>query len=332
MMRRLIETIALVYSREADSLTANGWQITRIAGGMNGLVFRAERDDSHPLAVKICQRDERRRADREYASMSALDRFGVDVVPKALYLAPEPEGLPGAVVVSEWLEGRALEAYPAPEDHATWEAVLESLAQVHSLTPQESKIGLLDAALSIREPGDLLREIHVQLGRLPEGKIGALDRRQLEHLLQIAEGRTPRPRWERPAPIGLIHCDPNARNLLECDGVIRLVDWENSGWGDPAFDIADLCANPMYGMAIPPDHQAWMRDTHSRLLDDPGLPERAELYARLLHVWWVMRNGRYLVEANNRFKGIELAPPEVALAQQAFVWERTCALFNINPG
>jgi thiamine kinase-like enzyme len=330
-MQKLLDSIAIIYKQEADTLEVNGWRIKRISGGMNGLVYRAERESGAPLAVKICQRDERNRAGRELAAMQAMNRAGLGICAQQIYYAPDPAGLPGEVVISEWLQGRVLEAYPAPHDHTTWEAIFESLAQVHSLTPEESRVGLLNAALCILEPEDILREIQVQLGRLPAGKIGNLERWRLEHLAQIAEEQTPLLRWEHPAQRRLIHCDPNARNMIEFEGTIRLVDWENSGWGDPAFDIADLCANPFYGMALPAAHHAWMQEEHSRLLDDPTLPERAAIYTRLLHVWWVMRNGRYLVEANTRLKGIQLSPPEVGLAQQTMIWERTCALFDINP-
>ena len=332
-MQKLLDSIAIMYQREADSLDINGWRIMRIGGGLNGLVYCAEREKGAPLAVKICQRDERNRAGREYASMRAMNEAGFTVAPKVLYLAPEPAGLPGAAVISEWIEGEALQTYPALEDRETWTAILESLAEVHALTPEESSVQLADAVLCILEPEDVLREIKNQLGRLPyvaDAKIGNLDRGQLEQLLAIATQQTQQPRWEHPVQKRLIHCDPNARNMLDHDGTIRLVDWENSGWGDPAFDIADLCANPFYGMLLPAEHHAWMWDAHSRLLDDPSLPERAALYTRLLHVWWVMRNGRYLVEANTRFKGIQLSPLEVALAQQAMIWERTCALFQIE--
>ena len=332
IMQKLLESVAILYQQEVNSLEVNGWRIMRISGGMNGLVYRAERENGEPLAVKICQRDERNRAGREYASMRAMEA-GFTVAPKVLYLAPEPAGLPGAAVISEWLAGEALEAYPAPENRAMWMAVLESLAQVHSLTPEDSSVQLADAVVCVLEPQDELREIHLQLARLPsvpDGKIGNLERRQLEHLVKIAEQQTPLLRWEHPVQRRLIHIDPNARNMIESRGTIRLVDWENSGWGDPAFDIADLCANPMYGMALPAEHDAWMREEHSRLLDDPTLPERAAVYTRLLHVWWVMRNGRYLVEANTRLKGVQLSPLEVGLAQQRFIWERTCALFQID--
>jgi thiamine kinase-like enzyme len=331
-MRNLLDSIALIYQQEAETLDVDGWKLSRIGGGMNGLVYRAERENGRPLAVKICQRDERHRARREYAAMTAMNAAGLDICPQQIYFAPEPAGLPGEAVISEWMEGRVLEAYPAPDDHATWEAVLESLAQVHSLTPEESRVGLLNAAFYVRQPEDMLREIHNQLGRLPEGKIGNLEREQLEPLVKAAEQQTPLLRWEHPVPTGLIHCDPNARNIIECDGMIRLVDWENSGWADPAFDIADLCANPFYGMGLPPEHHAWMRDTHSRLIGDPHLPERAALFTRLLHVWWVLRYGRYLTEANTRLKGVDRTPTDAILAQQAIIWERACGLFGIKAG
>ncbi len=330
-MQKLLDSIAVIHKQEADSLEINGWNITRIIGGMNGLVYRAERENGQPLAIKICQRDERNRAEHEYAAMQALDQAGCDIAPKVLYFAPEPAGLPGSVVISEWLPGHTLTAYPPPEDHPSWETLLESLAQAHSITPQESNVQLSNAALYLVEPEDVLREINLQLGRLPPGEIGALDHSQLENVVKVAS-QMPQLRWHHPVQVGLIHCDPNARNMIHFEGVIRLVDWENSGWGDPAFDIAVLCANPDYGMPLPPEHHAWMMDEHSRLLDDPHLPQRAALYTRLLHVWWLMRNGRYLTEANNRLKGVSYAPQPAILEQQAFIWQRTCSLFDLkNP-
>lgn len=326
-MQKLLDSIAVICQKELDTLEINGWHITRIFGGMNGLVYRAEREIGRPLAVKICQRDERNRARREFSAMQALNKAGYDVCPQGIYLAPEPVGLPGEAIISEWLLGEPLETYPPPQDRQTWEALLESLAQAHSLTPEESRVGLLNAALYLCQPEDVLREINLQLGRLPQGKIGALDRSQLEHVLKVAS-QIPLLRWNHPVQVGLVHCDANARNMILFDGEIRLVDWENSGWGDPAFDIADLCANPFYGMPLPVKHHAWMMDEHSRLLDDPHLPQRAALYTRLLHVWWLMRNGRYLTEANNRLKGIHFSPQDAILEQQAIIWERTCALFT----
>src|SRR5689334_8502279 len=118
-MQKLLDSIALIYQQEADSLDINGWQITRIGGGMNGLVFRAEREKGAPLAVKICQRDERNRAGRELAAMQAMNWAGLGVCPQQIYYAPDSAGLPGEVVIAEWLEGRVLDAYPASDDHAT---------------------------------------------------------------------------------------------------------------------------------------------------------------------------------------------------------------------
>jgi len=329
-MQKLLDSIAIIYQQDADTLEINGWHITRIVGGMNGLVYHAEREIGYPLAVKICQRDKRNRAGREYAAMQALDAAGSGVSPKPLYIAPDPPGLPGAAIISEWLAGKMLEAYPPPQDQASWLAILESLAQVHSLTPEESSLKLSNAATSIREPEDMLREINAQFARLPEGKIGQLERNQLEHLVAVATRSTPL-RWKQSSPISLIHCDSNPNNMIEYDGEIRLVDWENSGWADPAFDIADICANPAYGMAFPAEHHAWIMVEHSRLLHDPTLPARAAIYTRLIHVWWVLRNGRYLVEANTRLKGVHQSSRETVLAQQTTLWDRACSLFQINP-
>lgn len=326
-MRNLLRSVALLYQQNTDALDINGWQITRITGGMNGLVYRAERENGQPLTVKICQRDERNRAAREYATLRALEIAETDIAPQGIYFAPDPPGLPGAVVISEWLQGETLEHYPPSEDRAAWEVILESLAQAHSLTPEDSRVKLSNAALFVHQPEDLLREINTQLARLPEGDIGRLRRDQLEQLVRVATQSNP-PRWEQSPQLGLIHCDSNPRNMIDHEGVVRLVDWENAGWADPAFDIADICANPADGMAFPAEHHAWMMEEQGRLLDDPTLPDRAALYTRLMHVWWVLRNGRYLVESNTRLAGVSVYDKEKVLATQALLWERACALFE----
>jgi thiamine kinase-like enzyme len=329
-MRYLLASIAEIHRQGADTLDINGWRITRITGGMNGLVFRAEREIGKPLAVKICQRDERNRAGREYAALRALDAAHSGVAPKGIYFTPEPPGLPGDVVIAEWLDGKVLEQYPPPKDRAAWEAILESLAEAHALTPEEARVGLPNAVLFVSKPDDLLRELHSQLARLPEGNIGHLEREQLEHLVAAAVKITPT-HWQQPQ-LGLIHCDSNPRNMIENHGMIRLVDWENAGWADPAFDIADICANPAYGMNFPAEHHAWMMAEHGGLLDDPTLAERAAFYTRLMHVWWVLRNGRYLVETNTRLAGVTVYDPQKVLATQAMLWERAGELFNLNGG
>src|SRR5262245_19297074 len=73
------------------------------------------------------------------------------------------------------------------------------------------------------------------------------------------------------------------------------VDWENSGWGDPAFEIADLIAHPAY------EHVAWDRweqlvGAYAERRGDRSAGVRIRAYYTMMLVWWVVRCARYLYE------------------------------------
>ena len=46
----------------------------------------------------------------------------------------------------------------------------------------------------------------------------------------------------RPAPV-VCHSDLHPQNLIECDGALRLLDWEYAHVGDPLWDVAGWSAN-----------------------------------------------------------------------------------------
>jgi thiamine kinase-like enzyme len=73
------------------------------------------------------------------------------------------------------------------------------------------------------------------------------------------------------------------------------VDWENSGWGDPAFEIAEMIAHPAY-LAVPQTRWEWVIDTYCRMVGYPDMRHRIETHLRIYRVWWVARFARYLYE------------------------------------
>jgi len=77
-----------------------GWQVSRIRGGANNLIYRARRAGGD-YAVKFTIRDARDRAGREFASLSALHAAGLNAGPRALLLDRESYAQP--VVVLTWL-------------------------------------------------------------------------------------------------------------------------------------------------------------------------------------------------------------------------------------
>jgi hypothetical protein len=72
------------------------WQIRRVGGGANNLLHRAT-GAGHDLAIKWTIRDERDRAGREHAALTALRQAGLDIAPAPILL--ERERYPQPVVV-----------------------------------------------------------------------------------------------------------------------------------------------------------------------------------------------------------------------------------------
>jgi hypothetical protein len=102
------------------------------------------------------------------------------------------------------------------------------------------------------------------------------------------------PRWLIP-PIALCRVDANLRNFVRrSDGWVS-VDWENSGWGDPAFDLADLRLHPAY-LGVSDERWAWVIEKYLELRRKPAARPRIAIYIRILAIWWVTRIARYLYE------------------------------------
>jgi thiamine kinase-like enzyme len=93
----------------------------------------------------------------------------------------------------------------------------------------------------------------------------------------------------------LCHGDTNIRNMIRRSGSWAAVDWEYSGWGDPAFEIATLVTHAAH-VGVAPVRWAWVIDTYAALSPDAGVAERIRVYVPLMLVWWVARCARILYE------------------------------------
>lgn len=102
------------------------------------------------------------------------------------------------------------------------------------------------------------------------------------------------PEWE-PPQMTLCRVDPNILNFIRRDHIWLSVDWENAGWGDAAFEIADLMAHPSY-IQVAPTRWDWVIGQYCRLMNDPQMETRIRTYHRIMLVWWVVRCARYLYD------------------------------------
>lgn len=262
------------------------WQITPITGGGNNRLYHIG-GEHEELAVKFTIRDSRNRAGREYAALHALRQAGLDIAPRPIMLEQERYAQP--VVVQSWLDGAVVEVPPSHD--ADWHALVGHVATFHTLTPDHAAARLLPAALTMDSAASGQQRIREQLAHIPpeaqspelRGLVGCL-------------ARIPWPEWPVPQ-LTLCRCDPTPRNFIRYPDGWRSVDWENSGWGDPAFEIAEFMTHPAYA-AVPIARWHRFVETYRELRpDDSMLTTRIRVYYRIMLVWWVARLARTLYEA-----------------------------------
>jgi len=238
----------------------------------------------HDLAIKVTIRDQRDRAGREYAALLALQSAGLAIAPEPLWLDRDRYTQP--VVVQSWLEGAVLAVPPAGDDE--WQRLLDHYRAIHTLTPA-SGVALPPAVLNRSSATDGLDRIRQQLAYMPEGEQPA----DLHELIGNVEAAR-LPEWPAP-PFALCRVDPNTLNFVRRPGAWASVDWENSGWGDPAYELADLITHPAY-IDVLPDRWEWVIDAYCAQCGDSGARIRIRVYQRLMLVWWVARLARTLYE------------------------------------
>ena len=99
-----------------------------------------------------------------------------------------------------------------------------------------------------------------------------------------------------PAETALCRIDNNTLNFIRIPGHWSSVDWENAGWGDPTFDIADLTTHVSY-LAVPSERWDWVIERYCHLANkDQATGERIQIHRQILFVWWAARIARSLYE------------------------------------
>jgi len=111
-------------------------------------------------------------------------------------------------------------------------------------------------------------------------------------------------------PLRLCRVDPNLANgVWGKDGRLRWVDWEYSGWGDPALDLAELRWHAALAGLSEAQH-AWLRDNYRRPAGDASFEERLVLWDRLLATRWPFLILRWLWSVHHGPDRVRLTQPD----------------------
>ncbi len=261
-----------------------GWCIAPVSGGANNLLFRVT-GDAGDYAVKFTVRDARDRAGREYAALSALRQAGLDIAPRPIWLDRERHAQP--VVVQTWLNGEALSR--PPQTDAEWAALLDHYGAIHSVTPQRTTVPLASGYVNVSSGEAGKAMVHEHARMLPLEVRPA----SLREILAWLDGWSP-PTWPTP-PRTLVRVDGNWRNFVACGDALASVDWEYSGWGDPAFELSELALHPAYD-GVPQERWEQFLMDYARRHNDPTVNLRVRTYTTIMLVWWLVRWTRYLYE------------------------------------
>jgi aminoglycoside phosphotransferase (APT) family kinase protein len=281
-----------------DRLATNGptisshwqeWQIEPVTGGRNNLLYHV-RSEHGDYAVKFTMRDDRDRAGSEYRALLALQWAGLDVAPRPVLLEQTRYRQP--VVVQTWIKGEKVGVVPSSD--ADWRALLRYYRVVHGVSPESTDVSLEAAVLTMDSATSGRARLAREIAHVPPSEQPT----ELRRLIETVE-RNRFPSWP-PPPVTLCRCDSNPENFIRRPWSWASVDWEYSGWGDPAFELAELRCHPAY-LGAPSPPLELLVALYDPPVGDQTFAVRAQVYYRLMLVWWAVRLARMLYEVDRGF-------------------------------
>lgn len=318
--RAWMQVVAAAHAAGTDAWAKDGVTVHRVAGGANNALYRIEAGGQR-YACKLCVADERRRAAREYGALRLLHTAGLDIAPRPVWLDESCTIVPYPTVVYYWLPGASLGLSPTAQQLV---ALLDTFHQFHALQPGDfGGPHLPDAWFHWFDLESYLVEMRSLLTQYgPWLAATAPDGRDLRDRLawlvnSCAEAITAADvnLSRKSVPLCLCHVDPNLANAVWGeDRRLRWVDWEYSGWGDPALEVAELRWHAALSGLSEAQH-AWLRDKYRRPAGDPAFEARLAVWDRLLVTRWPLLILRWLWSQHNGPDRVRLTQPAADLAQ-----------------
>jgi aminoglycoside phosphotransferase (APT) family kinase protein len=289
--------------------------VERGSQGFNNAVYRVAIKGA-TFTCKLFVVDERQRAEREWAAICAAQESGELLAPVPVAFAPEGP-LPQPAIISQWVEGASLTAERLTASQL--DDLVLAVARIHRIRPAAG----LEFLTAWHQPAnftDYLAEARGFLDPVRAWAAGVAgqtrdlpswvaDLPELLPLIEVTlddaerEARAAGPTIGGLAVPALIRIDGNLDNVLRrADGRLIFVDWEYSGWGDPAFDLAELRWHPRTLNIAQADWEAAL-NAYPAPADDADFRRRLAVYSHLLPVWWVARSALYLLEGIGQTQG-----------------------------
>jgi hypothetical protein len=201
-------------------------------------------------------------------------------------------------------------------------ALLDSLQRLHGLPFREGS-GLNEAWFHWFKLQPYLAELDGFLvqykpwlsERIETGKLICARLERIIGACSLAVTRSPAAIDRASLVRRLCHVDPNPANAIWGeDGRVRWVDWEYSGWGDPALDLAEFRWHPELA-CLSASQIAWLREQYQPPPGDCGFEQRLRLWDALLAARWPFLLLRWLWSVHNGPDRVRLSMQEVRAAE-----------------
>lgn len=285
-----LNVIAKLQINRIDNWKGEALSIQRIYGGGNNALYKIE-CKSETLACKLCVDDGRDRATREFGALKTIQAAGYDIAPAPILLDESQSIVQYPAVLYRWADGQILQP---PIKQRQLETFLDSYHKLHSIQPSGFTAFQLDAWFHWFNFNAYRKEIaelfemytpwlatNISDGSNLRDRLGNI----IDKLSLVIADTKVDPR-KNHIPLRLVRVDPNTANVIfGSKGNICWVDWEYSGWGDPALDIAELrwhaALQPLGEKAL-----KWLRTNYKPPFNDPNFRERLRIWDHILVSRW----------------------------------------------
>lgn len=318
-----LKAIRAALENNIDKWVKDDFTLNRIFGGANNAIYKLKTLDGK-FAVKLCVEDERHRAFREYYSLRIFQEANIDIAPIPIILDESKNILPFPFVIYRWLEGTSLQNQPSS---AYLNSFLQSYQKLHSIPPETisqmqriNNQGFPTAWFHWFDFGTYITEIkelyHLYSPWLADFVLkGSELKKRLKSLIHALEKMITTVRIDpRKENITLryVRVDPNISNaIIGSDGIVRWVDWEYGGWGDPALDLSELRWHEAFQEAGENSLQ-FLRQNYTPPISDNGFYDRLTIWDHILAVRWPLIILRALWSNHNGPDRVRLSNVEVS--------------------
>jgi aminoglycoside phosphotransferase (APT) family kinase protein len=245
-----------------------------LRGGLTHDVFKAD-DGGQRVVIKVYRSWQRGEPDREWQALWALTELGL--APRPVFFSPAV-GTEPPVIVMGLVAGQSRDAAEiGVEDLAAVVTAHRALHRLPVNTTHQPQADPLTVLGRIREMMSSWDAVATHLREQPR---------------DVHAAGTAVQRWLRDddpdlfagdPPLVFGRGDPNLTNYLWVEQLVTMIDFEEAGTTDPAFELADMFEHAN-SRALSPDYWPVLCDLYN--LDGPGLL-RARAGRKLTACFWL---------------------------------------------